>query len=91
MRSKSQPLILGQQVYYRLTDRDCVRALNNAKIVHGSVQGGELQPGQLLPAIVVNLSEDGVNLHIWLDGSDSLWCQGVEEGEEHGQWTRDAL
>jgi len=48
--------------------------------------GSPLSAGDRVPLIVVKVSGDRVNGQAILDGNDSLWVEGVTEGDEPGQW-----
>jgi hypothetical protein len=79
---------LGRQVLYRLTAVDVTRIQGQRD---GSlIQGNQVSYGQQVPAIIVNLDpapSTSVNLHLFLDGTDSLWVTSRVYGGGEGQWS----
>lgn len=64
---------------------DWHRALKSGTQVH---VGNEVKEGDVFPAIVIRVWGDQpdscVNLHVLLDGNDTLWATSVKVGEQPG-------
>ncbi len=56
---------------------------------HVAHVGNHVAPGDVYPAVVVRVFDgyDGVNLHVLLDGNDTLWATSRHEGTAHGEWS----
>ncbi len=56
---------------------------------HVAHVGNHVAPGDVYPAVVVWVFDgyDGVNLHVLLDGNDTLWATSRHEGTAHGEWS----
>jgi hypothetical protein len=76
---------IGRIVHYRLSAGDAeviVQGRQNA-VRHGN----SVSEGEIFPAMIVAAwSRTGVNLQVFLDGSDSHWATSRYEGTEPGQW-----
>lgn len=77
---------LGEMVRYTLTEGD-VRRLDNDRLT--SLAYGNLpHAGDTVPAIVVAVDRETINLHALMDGNDRLWVANVEHGDGYGKWYR---
>ena len=83
------------QITYRRTSHEEIRERLNANTWPIGAQvmvGNPPAVGQQFPALVVRvLSNDileitGINLRVFLDGTDELWVQNAQEGPEPGKW-----
>lgn len=94
MRSAPAPQTpsVGRIVHYKLRGRD-VMAIRDARLL-GLSPGAEHQEGQVLPAIIVKVTEapsgtnaGACNLKVMVDaGIPDLWVQSVTRGDSNGQW-----
>lgn len=86
---------VGRIVHYRFSrqDADYVNSrrmdanFNTPGSEHALHAGNNTVEGQVLPAVIVRVWDDGsVNLHILLDGTDAYWATSRREGDEPGTW-----
>jgi hypothetical protein len=47
--------------------------------------GSQVKVGETYPALVMR-SSSPANILVFPDGSDALWRQSIEEGQNEGQW-----
>lgn len=84
--TKTPDAQLGDMVRYTLTEGD-VRRLDNDRLT--SLAYGNLpHAGDTVPAIVVAVDRETVNLHALMDGNDRLWVANVKPGDGYGEWYR---
>ena len=70
---------VGRIVHYVLTESDI------ARIPWG---GGNAEPGQVVPAIVVcDVGNGALSLHAFPEAQTSVWVYARGEGSEPGQWS----
>jgi hypothetical protein len=90
---------LGQDLLYCLTKLDAEQITDRRqRAAQAAVEwphtigptGADVAEGDLYPATVVRLvsldPEDGLNLQVALDGTDTHWVQRAIEGTEPGTW-----
>ena len=70
---------IGRILHYVLTESDI------ARIPWG---GGNAEPGQVVPAIVVSdVGNGALSLHAFPEAQTSVWVYARGEGSERGQWS----
>jgi hypothetical protein len=86
----------AERINRRRADFDAFRKSVNARGVdpgqpgrtgHVAHIGNAILKGDLLPAMVVALYGDSVNLKVFLDGNDDYWVTSCQEGPGEGQWS----
>lgn len=84
-----QPSI-GRIVHYRLSEQDHGRivAMANRPLPDGgSPLLNPTRPGDILPAIIVRVWDDGsINAQVLLDGELTLWVTSRHFGDNGGTW-----
>ena len=72
--------VLGQQVFYIVTDEE-ITTMNNQSNCNSQ---------QILPATIVavwgDTPESAVNIKIHLDGEGDLWKTSITQGTSPGDW-----
>lgn len=95
---RGQTPTIGRIVHYRLTsnDVDDIHRRRDGKSrnwgdVHQGAQahvGGGVAEGGVVAMIITHPDNGGaINGQCILDGNDSLWVTGVEEGTDPGTWS----
>ena len=75
-----QPTI-GRIVLYRLTERD-VDFIEKGRVALPDFKwGSDLAAGEYVPMMVTRVAGGRINGRAMLDGTDTLWCKGVEQAE----------
>jgi hypothetical protein len=83
---------VGAHVLYKLCASDIGQIdLHRAQIAHqhNGYVGNAPSIGQVFPAFVVADWSGGtyLNLHVMLDGYDTLWVTSRQQGDGEGQWS----
>lgn len=90
------PATIGRIVLYRLSEAD-VNYLQIRRYAEMQEASTRVMPpyheplaahvGEQFPAVIVRSRSDFPNLHVLLDGPDSLWVVKVSQGDRNGMWS----
>lgn len=81
----SQTPSVGRMVHYLLDEGD-VDLIDRTRVIT-SAKGNMPQVGDQCSAVITRvLPNDNVNLKVFLDGEDTFWAPGRQEGTLPGNW-----